>query len=208
MRFIAIAAIWAFVPVIALAAPTELELSKPAMLDGKSVPLHATVSATSSDILLSDTKLEGAVPVTITFYIAPKPKPPAATTTQAAATIQSSQGIQDSIASVSPGAAGVVAPVFTLVDGGRQKVADVVETQLNSIKKDLGADAGKVLGAEATKDAASNPMGTFWYILQTLYLYVLTVGLFLVSNAGVFYPIIAAAFLYALWRIFKRFRRH
>lgn len=195
-------------PGIALAAQ-DLEISKQAMVEGDTVPIRATLSATTSDIVLSDTNIDGAVPVTITFYVAPKPKPQPATSSQAAA-VQSSQGIQNSIAGVSPQTAQTVAPFFTLVDGGRQKTADVLQTQLDTTKQALATGAGnpgKVLSAESTKTAVSDPMGVFWTILRTLYLYVLTILLFLVSNAGVFYPVLALIVLYMLWRLFMRFRR-
>jgi hypothetical protein len=208
MRFGAVFALLLLAPSVAWGA-TELELSQPATVGGKTFPLQAVVTATTSEVILSDEKIEGAVPVTITFYIAPKPKPkPQATSSQIAAAIQSSEGIQDAITGVSPAVGSAVEPFFTLVDGGRQKAADTLGSQLQGVKADLGSDAGNILGAEATKDAASNPMGTLWFILKTLYIYVLTILLFLISNAGVFYPLIAIVFLYVLWRVFKRFRRH
>ena len=146
-----------------------------------------------------------------TFTVKEKPAAPPKTsnTSEAlpAATVESSQSIQNGIASVSPQAAGVVAPFFTLVDGGRAKAAEVLGVQVDNTKKSLGPGGGNVLSTETTKDAASNPGGTFWTILQTLYLYILTVLLFLVSNAGIFYPLLGVAVLYLLWRLFKRFRR-
>jgi hypothetical protein len=207
MRFGAVFAVLLLMPAVAWGA-TELELSKSATVGGKTVPLEAVVTATTSEIILSDEKIDGAVPVTITFYIAAKPKAqPQATSSQAAAAIQSSEGIQDSINGLSPAVGTAVAPFFTLVDGGRQKAADALEGQLQGVKADLGSDAGNVLGTESASTAASDPMGTLWSILKTLYLYVLTILLFLVSNAGVFYPLLAVVFLFLLWRLFRRFRR-
>jgi hypothetical protein len=148
MRFGAVFALLLLTPSVAWGA-TELELSKSATMGGKTFPLQAVVTATTSEAILSDEKIEGAVPVTITFYIAPKPKPkPQATSSQAAAAIQSSQGIQDGITGVSPAVGGAVEPFFTLVDGGRQKAADTLDSQLQGVKSDLGSDAGNILGAE------------------------------------------------------------
>ncbi len=153
----------------------------------------------------------GAVVETLkeTFTIAAKPKP-VSSGGSGAAVIGSSQGIQSGIGNVSPEVAGVMAPVFTLVDGARSSIADVLDAQLTGTKAAIGPSAGnpgQVLSAEATKNAASNPMGALWFILQTLYFYLLTILRFIVGSAGVFYPLVAVAFLYFLWRMFRRFRR-
>lgn len=145
-----------------------------------------------------------------TFTIAPKPLSATATSTQAVGAVESSDAIQESIAGLSPQAAGALAPVFTLVDGGRSKAADILDSQIESTRSVLGPTAGQpseVLGAEDVKQAGSNPMGAFWYIAQTLYLYLLTILRFLVGSAGVFYPALALLFLFLLWKIFRRFRR-
>lgn len=192
-------------PSFALAAAPELEVSQKATIGGQTVPIRATVSS-DDGVTLSESKQSGAVPVTIIVYVTPKPKPAATSS----AAVESSQNIQNGIANFSPQAAQTVAPFFTLVDGGRIKAADALQSQLTTTKKNLGADAGEpgaVLSAESSKNAVSNPMGSFWYILRTLYLYVLTILLFLVSSAGIFYPLLAIIVLYMLWRVFKRFRR-
>lgn len=146
-----------------------------------------------------------------TFSVAEKPKPAAQTTSSSqAAAVESSDGIQQGIAGFSPQAADATAPVFKLIDGGRAAAAEVLEGQIANTKKNLGPAAGEpggVLGAEAVKNASSNPMGTFWFILQTLYLYLLTVLNFIIGGAGVFYPVFALLILYMLWRLIRRFRR-
>ncbi len=151
---------------------------------------------------------------TATFKIDPKPVPvvPAApsTSTQSAAIVESSDGIQKAIAGVSPTVAGAVAPVFRLVDGSREALADVVETQLENTKKDLGPAAGnpgKVLSAETAQKAPSDPMGTLILVLRTLYFYLLTLLGFIIGSAGVFYPVFAILILYILWKIVRRVRR-
>ncbi len=201
-----------FLPAFALAASTstELTLSQTATVNGTRVPVTAAVSAKNSeDFQLSETKTAGAVPVTITFYVSPKPPPPPPPASQPAA-VESSQPIQQGIASFSPTAASTVAPFFVMVDGGRNATADALDNQIVQTKTRLGPSAGNVgdvLSAQQTKNAASDPMGTFWYILQTLYLYLLTLLRFIVGSAAVFYPLIAIIFLYVLWRIVRRFRR-
>ncbi len=148
-----------------------------------------------------------------TFVIAEKPKPVSPSSTspeQAAATVESSQNIQQGIASLSPQAASTTAPAFVLIDGGRSKLADILDSQIANTKNNLGAGAGepgKVLSAQDVKQAGSNPMGAFWYIAQTLYLYLLVILRFIVGSAGVFYPVLAAVVLFVLWKLFGRFRR-
>jgi len=197
--------------VVAAAEPQALELSAKAQVDGASVPLSASVSTENTDFVLSATKKDGSTPVTFTLYLTPKPKPaPVAASSSAAAAVESSSGIQQGIAGVSPQAATTLSPVFRLVDGGRSKAADVLDNQIATIKNNLGANAGapsEVLSAQDVKQAGQNPMGAFWYILQTLYLYLLTLLRFIVGSAGVFYPVLAAAVLYLLWKIVSRFRR-
>jgi len=195
----------------AQAGPQALKLSAKAQVEGTSVPLSASVSTENTDFVLSATKKDGSTPVTFTLYLTPKPKPaPVATSSSAAAAVESSSGIQQGIAGVSPQTASTLVPFFTLVDGGRSKAADVLDSQIANTKKNLGPDAGapsEVLSAQDVKQAGQNPMGAFWYILQTLYLYLLTLLRFIVGSAGVFYPALAVAFLYILWKLFRRFRR-
>lgn len=191
-------------PVFVFAAQ-EVTVSQEAKVGGESAPLEAVVSTEDGNVVLSDSKQEGSVPVTFTVYISPKPKP-AATSSQAAAAVQSSENIQNSISSVSPQAGAATEPFFTLVDGGRQKAADALDTQIASAKGRLNPQAGAVLGAEETKNAASDPMGSFWYALWTIWFYILTILRWLVGNAGVFYPLFALLFFYTLWRVIRRAR--
>lgn len=138
-----------------------------------------------------------------TFSIAAKPEPAAS-----AAAVGSSQNIQNGIASFSPAAAEATAPFFKLVDGGRAQVAALLDEQITSTKQSLNTgQSGEVLGAEDAQSASKNPMDTFWYILRTIYLYILTLLSFVVGSAGVFYPLLAAVALYLLWRLFRMFRR-
>ena len=192
--------------VFAAAAPQELELSAKAQVDGATVPLGVVVSTENTDVVLSSTKKDGSTPVTFTLYVSPKPKP-VATSSQSAAAVESSAKIQEGIAGLSPAAASATAPFFTMVDGGRGALSDVIDTQIAATKKNIGPSAGEVLSAEEVKNAGSNPMGTFWFILQTLYLYLLTLLSFIIGSAGVFYPVAAFIILYILWRLIRRFSR-
>lgn len=142
-----------------------------------------------------------------TFTVAAKPVPVATNQSQSAAAVESSEGIQESIASLSPGAAEAAKPAFTLIDGGRSQLSEIVDGQIAAAKTNLGPRAGAVLGAETVTQAKADPMGTFWAILWTVYLYLLTVVKFIIGNAGVFYPVLAFLILLSLWRLFNRFRR-
>jgi hypothetical protein len=142
-----------------------------------------------------------------TFTVAAKPKPAATSSTPTSTTtIESSKNIQASIESLSPAVAGATAPVFKLIDGGRESLAKVIDSQMAAAKKNLGSKEGETLGDQTGK-AASDPMGTFWFVLWTLYLYLLTLLGFVISSAGVFYPVIAILILYSLWRLIRRMRR-
>ncbi len=201
----------AALPLCALAdAPQPLQLSTKAQVEGESVPLDVTVSAQNEGVTLSPTKTDGAVPVTFTLYIAakPKPQPEPVLDPNAAAVVESSAGIQQSIGSVSPTAEQYAHPVFSTLDSARSSAADVLDHQLSSTRTRMGPDSpGEVLGAEAVKNSRSHPMGTAMYILNTLYFYLLTLLRFIVGSVGVFYPLLAVVFLYMLWRGFRMVRR-
>ena len=193
----------------ATTAPKELELSAKVQVGGVTVPLGVVVSTESTDVVLSSTKKDGSTPVTFTLYVSPKPKP-VATSSQSAAAVESSAKIQEGIAGFSPAAASTTAPFFTMVDGGRAAISDVIDTQIATTKNAIGPTAGKpgeVLSAEAVKNTPQNPMGTLWFILQTLYLYLLTLLSFIIGSAGVFYPVAALLILYLLWRVIRRAHR-
>ena len=141
------------------------------------------------------------------FVIAQKQKPAQANTGQTAAAIESSAKIQEGLAGISPQAAAASAPAFTFIDGGRAALSGVVDKQIATAKANLGPREGEVLGSETVTQAKTDPLGTFWFILWTLYLYLLTLLNFIIGSAGVFYPVLAFLVLYFLWRLIKRYRR-
>lgn len=141
-----------------------------------------------------------------TFVVAPKPVSVASASSQSAATVQSSQEIQQKIADLSPQAAQASAPLFTLIDSGRSGAADFVEAQITETKKKMGTEPqSQVSGAQTER--LPDTVGGFWSALNAIYLYILMAFLFVISNAGIFYPLLAIAFLYCLYRLYKRFRR-
>lgn len=131
-------------------------------------------------------------------------------TSQDAAAVSSSAPIQQDIADVSPQAASASQPLFTVLDSARSSAADILDSQIAATQTKLATTpkAGLVLGASTTADPIiTNPWGTFWFVLYTIYLYILTILLWLVDNAGVFYPLLALLFFYGLWRTYRYFRR-
>ena len=140
-----------------------------------------------------------------TFVIKPKPPPPAAVAgKQAATAIESSKSIQESIAGVSPQVAKVAAPVFILIDGGRAKAADALDRQLVKTKPKVEQHPIP----QVTGEEAPSTSNWFWSIFYTLYFYLLTILRFVVGKAAVFYPMLAAAFLYLLYKMFRKFKRN
>ncbi|MEK7068342.1 MAG: hypothetical protein AAB964_00850, partial [Patescibacteria group bacterium] len=120
-----------------------------------------------------------------TFTIKEKPKPIATTTVQSAATVESSEDIQEKIGSLSPGAQAATEPVFSAIDSARAKAAGALDNQLKIASAKLGTVQGAQTEAGQLPDTASG----FWLALWTLYFYFLTVARFLVGNAALFYPV-------------------
>lgn len=149
------------------------------------------------------------------FTINAKPQPAAAITSsapafaQTAASIDSSAAIQKDIANVSPQVASAAQPVFTTIDGARNSIANVLDNQIATTKQKVAATPkpGIVAGAATQDVKIENPTTGFWYWLYTMYLWLLQGVRWLVGNAGVFYPVLAIAFLYFIYKMYRRFRR-
>jgi len=145
---------------------------------------------------------------TKTFVVAAKPKPkPAASSksSNSAAAVESSADIQAKIDDLSPAAGGILAPVFRLVDGSRSTIADVLDSQIANTKPKVANAPGVVAGTSTIQ--APDQASWFSSMFNTVYLYILTALRFVVGSAAAFYPLLAAAFFYILWRTYKRFRR-
>lgn len=153
------------------------------------------------------------------FTVNAKPKPvtapaaAAASPSQTAATIDSSAAIQKDIAGLSPQVASAAEPVFSVVDGARNSIAGVLDNQIAGTKQKVSAapKPGIVAGTETSntfKDAqVQNPATGFWYWLYTAYLWMLLGVRWLVGNAAIFYPVFAIAFLFFIYKMYRRFRR-
>jgi len=155
-----------------------------------------------------------------TFVVESPPPPVVPTATSpaggsaATAAVESSQTIQEQIQNVSPQAASAAAPVFAAIDSVRQAIANAADQQIAQTQPKItpvplpgstgSPQGGQVEGASTEAPATTNWM---WSIVYTLYFYILTLVRFVVGSAGVFYPVLAVAFLYFLWKMFRRFRR-
>jgi hypothetical protein len=137
------------------------------------------------------------------------PPAPASQSPAQPAAVESSQQIQNDIAQYSPQAAQTAQPVFSAVDSLRTSAASALTNQLNATKQSLGVKPqGEVLGASTEAPAAQSAAGSgFWFVLKTFYVYVLTILLFLIDSAAIFYPLLLIIFFYLMWRLFRRVRR-
>lgn len=115
--------------------------------------------------------------------------------------VESSEQLQEVIAGISPQVASASAPVFSTIDNLRQKGVDAL-TEGESWAK--AKKRGEVAGESDEKEGI---VATATGLVATLLLYVFSALKFLLSNAALFYPVLALAFLYFLWRVFKKMRR-
>jgi hypothetical protein len=145
------------------------------------------------------------------FTVAPKPVPVSTSsdiTGDINSQVQSSAEVQNMISQYIPGISGLSTPIFNDIDAARIKAGSLIDQGLGWAKgQTAGKQPGQVLGASTQNTSPSGLLGTASYIAATIALYILTVLKWIVANTGVFYPVIALLFLYALWRIFARMRR-
>lgn len=162
---------------------------------------------------LRDTAGSVSAKESATFTIKEKPAPLDAFVSSSTprSSVTSSADIQEAIARVSPTAAKGSAPVFSTIDSLRESAAEVLESGSDWSKKHIGASAiknqGTILGTETEKPASSKITSSLWTMLATLLLYVFSLLLYVVSTPGVFYPLLAAFFLFILWKCWRRYRR-
>ncbi len=124
-----------------------------------------------------------------------------------ATTVESSESIRKSLASISPTAAKSAAPVFSTIDTLRAKAADSLDTATDWAKKSGGAKSS-VLGTSTENTAASGGIvSMLWSFVTTILVYIFSILKYLITHAAFFYPILAIGFMYALWRLYKRMRR-
>ncbi|HVV39268.1 MAG TPA: Ig-like domain-containing protein [Candidatus Paceibacterota bacterium] len=141
------------------------------------------------------------------FSIEEKPKP-VSTSTQAAAAVESSQKIQDTINQYVPAAGGITEPVFSALDSVRAKAADALDKGIDWAKSNSSSkkSSGQVLGT-STSTVPVGALGTAYSVLASILFYILSFLRWGVENPGIFYPAFVLIFFYILWKTYKRFRR-
>lgn len=165
--------------------------------------------AGSYDVTAELTQKDGTVveSESARFTINEKPKPASADAATSTA-VESSAPVEDLVAKYVPALTGVSGPIFSNIDTWRGKAASLLDKGIDWSKSKVGTkSAGDVLGASTKNTSPQGLLGTGSYLAGLAGLYFFSVLRWLIANTGVFYPVVAIAFLYALWRIFARFRR-
>ena len=197
-------------PWVAGAATSTLILPDEPATEGEVVeiewqPTAGTYRVTAERIDESGSVV-GSETAMFTVKALPPPAPPEVQGTSTTV-VESSTKIQETIASIMP-QASVAAPVFGAIDGLRQQGVNALTKGEVWAKAKSGKTEGEVAG-ENTEETGegSDIASTVMQMVATLLLYVLSALKFLISSAGIFYPVLAIAFFYILWRTFKRMRR-
>ncbi|MDP4020953.1 MAG: hypothetical protein Q8P58_02865 [Candidatus Adlerbacteria bacterium] len=194
-------------PLGAGAATSTLELPHSPSTEGEAVLINWNPAAGTYRIVIELLDQNGAVTSSETADFTVDSVPPPPPEVQGTTTVESSEKIQETIASIVP-QASAAAPVFSTIDNWRQKGIDALETGEAWAKGKV--NAGEVAGENTEEGEGSSSGGiveTVTKLVATLLLYLFSILKFLVSNAGIFYPVLAIAFFYLLWRLFKRMRR-
>ena len=145
------------------------------------------------------------------FTINEKPKPASASNSMLDAAdtqVQSSADVQAMIAKFVPAISGVSEPLLGSIDSLRIKAASLLDSGISWGKTQTGnKKPGEVLGASTQNATPQGLLGTASYLAGMAAVYFFSVLKWIVANTGIFYPVVAIGFLYALWRIFARMRR-
>ncbi len=122
--------------------------------------------------------------------------------------VQSSADVQAMIAKFSPTVANYAHPAFLTIDSWRGQAAKIFDQGEAWAQKKMGTKApGEVLGATTKDPSPKNLLSTFEYVTGFLSAHAFSILNWIVANTGVFYPVVAISFLFALWKLFSRFRR-
>ncbi len=167
-------------------------------------------AAGSYDVTAELTQKDGTVveSESARFTINERPKPASEGVATSSGEVQSSAPVEDMVAKYVPALTGVSGPIFTNIDTWRGKAASLLDQGINWSKSKVGAkSAGEVLGASTQNTSPQGLLGTGTYLAGLAGLYFFSVLRWLIANTGVFYPVVAVAFLYAIWRVFASMRR-
>jgi hypothetical protein len=161
----------------------------------ETISLSWTPAAGTHPVVAELTAKDGAVVEKLSATFAIQAKPKAEESTVTASIVEPSDNVQEAIAGISPGLASASEPAFTAIDGLRQKGAVALDKGIAWAKSSDDTNENSGIG------------GTILNIVKTLLTYLMEILRFILGNAGIFYPAFAIAFLYFLWRTYKRFRR-
>lgn len=164
-----------------------------------------TVTATLKDS--TGTAVEESSQKFIILSKTPPASTESITTTKAPDAVELSDEIQASIGTISPVAEEYSAPVFQVIDSGRVFAANELSKAIDWSKQQVGKPKQPAIFATSTEPEKTGVGATAWKMLSTVILSILSVLLYIVTNAGIFYPILAVVFFYILWRCWKRYRR-
>ena len=121
--------------------------------------------------------------------------------------VESSAQLQESIESTFPAIASFTGPIFSSLDSLRGQAAGMLDRGIEWAKEKSGGKKPSNILGSATDASQGGFMGAAGSILSTIALYLFSILRFIVGNAGIFYPFLAIAFLYGLWRTYKRMHR-
>lgn len=195
-------------PLWAGAATSTLTLPEEPTTEGEVVEIEwQPLEAGTYRILIERTDTPNATEVA-TFVVKALPPLPAPEVQGTSTTnVESSAKIQETIANILPQIA-VAAPVFGAIDSLRQKGVDVLLAGEVWAESKTAKPQGEVAGEETGEDGGGSGIAnTVMQMVATLLLYLFGALKFVLSNAGIFYPVLAVAFFYLLWRLFKKMRR-
>jgi hypothetical protein len=153
---------------------------------------------------------------TVSVSVEPKPAPKPATaktssTTNAAAVeFSNADSIESTIGTLSPKVQEVTSPAFEKVDDWRKSGATFLGTQATAQEQkisDLSAKKKELAKQNSPDTKNEERKTTAFQVIATILLYVYEILLYIVSKAGIFYPVFAAIILYLLFKGYQRVRR-
>lgn len=141
-----------------------------------------------------------------TFSIDAKPSETAEEASETS--VGSSENIQESIANFSPEVASAAKPVFSTLDSFRETAAGAIDNG-KSWAKNISEGKSSVLGASSSvpSEEAGGLVSAVSRLIASLIFYIFSFLSYLIKNPALFYPVFAIAFLYGLYRLYKRMRR-
>lgn len=168
--------------------------------------INASIS-NASDAAASDSQ-------TVSVSVAAKPVPESAkkatATSAAAVAFSNADDIESAIGTFSPKAQELSSPAFQTIDSWRKSGAEFLGAQSEKQQakiEQLNAKQEDLRKNDTPEAKSERRTTTIYQVIATVLLYLYGVLLFVVSKAGVFYPLFAALILYFLFKGYQRVRR-